>query len=107
MVIYKNIVKKHNNGTTIDIFTTTYAKKCIFPAGFNKWRKRIEIKVRAKAQDNQANLEVIKTVAEFFSKPIKNINIISGDKTREKTILIKDISEKTTIKKLKEGLNGF
>jgi uncharacterized protein (TIGR00251 family) len=104
---FDDIVKKQSKGTTINVFVTPDSKKCVFPAGFNKWRKRIEIKVCSKAKDNQANLEVIKTVAEFFSKPVNNVYIVSGNKTKEKTVLIKDITENTTIKTLKETIDGF
>jgi len=104
---YDDIIKKNSDGVTINLFVTSDAKKSVFPAGFNKWRKRIDIKVCSKPKDNQANLEVIKIVAEFFKKTIKNVYIISGNKTREKTVLIKDVSKDRVVKKLKESLNGF
>ena len=107
MDLYKDIIKNHSNGTTIDLFVTADSKKCIFPAGINKWRKRIDVKVSAKAKDNQANLEVVKIIAEFFKKPIKNVYIISGKKSKEKTVLIKDLSANNAVKKLKELLNGL
>ena len=107
MELFDNIIKKHSNGTTIDLFVTADSKKCVFPAGFNKWRKRIDVKVSAKAKDNQANIEVVKIIAEFFNKPVKNVYITSGKKTREKTVLIKDASANTAAKKLKESFNGL
>ena len=107
MDLFDNITKKHGNGVTINLFVTPEAEKYIFPSGLNKWRKRIEIKVCAKAKDNLANLEVVKIVAEFFKSPIKNVYILSGKKTREKTVLIEDISENTALQMLKESLNGL
>ena len=107
MDLYHNIIKKHGSGVTIDLFITPDSKKYIFPAGVNKWRKRIEIKVCSKAEDNQANLEVLKIVAEFFSKPIKNVYILSGKKTKEKTVFIEDISEHIVVKTFRESLNGL
>ncbi len=107
MDLFEDITKKHGSGVTINLFVTPDAEKCVFPAGFNKWRKRIEIKVCARAKDNLANLEVVKIVAEFFKKPIKNIYLISGKKTKEKTVLIEDISENTVLQMLKESLNGL
>jgi len=102
---YDNVVKKHKDGITIDLFVTPDSKKCIFPAGFNKWRKKIEIKVSAKAKDNLANLEVIKIVAKFFNKTIKNVYIVSGKKTKNKTVLVKDITVNMVVKKLRESLD--
>ena len=107
MGLFDDIIKKHGNGVTINLFVTPNAEKCVFPAGYNKWRKRMKIKVCSKTKDNHANSEVVQIVAEFFKKPIKNVYIISGNKTREKNIFIKDISENAVVKKLKESLNGF
>ena len=102
-----NILKKHENGVKINLFVTPNSEKCKFPSGFNKWRKRLEINVCADAKKNLANLEVVKIISEFFNKPARNVCILSGSKTREKTVLIKDISENTAFKKLKESLNGL
>ena len=62
------IVKKHQDGATINLFVTPGAQAILFPAGFNKWRRCIEIKVRSPANDNKANKEVIKTIADFLDK---------------------------------------
>jgi len=107
MDLSDDIIKKYRDGLTIDLFVKPDAKKCIFPAGFNKWRKRINIKVCAKAKDNQANLEVVKIISEFFTIPVKNVYIISSKKTKEKTVYIKNISKIKAVKKLKESLNGL
>ena len=107
MDLLDKIIKKHGRGVVIDLFVTPNADVNLLPAGVNNWRKRIEIKVCSIAKDNQANLEVIKLIANFYNKPIKNIFVLSGKKTREKTILIKDISKDAVLKKLKESLNGL
>jgi uncharacterized protein (TIGR00251 family) len=107
MDLSKGIVKKHESGVTINLFVTPNSEKSKFPAGLNKWRKRIEIKVCAKAKDNLANLEVIKVVANFFNKQVKDVYVLTGKKTKEKTILIDGISENTVLKKLEESLNGL
>jgi hypothetical protein len=107
MVLSDELLKKHGSGITINLFVTPNSEKSIFPAGFNKWRDRIEIYVCSKAKDNRANLEVIKLIADFFNKQVKDVYVLTGKKTREKTILIDDISEKTASRRLKESLNGL
>jgi uncharacterized protein (TIGR00251 family) len=101
------VVKKHQNGATINLFVTPGASDIIFPAGLNKWRNSIEIKVKAPAKDSKANKEVIKTIANFTSKPIKDIYIISGSKNRLKTVFVKGITVDDITKRLKEYLNGL
>jgi uncharacterized protein (TIGR00251 family) len=101
------IVKKHQDGTTIDLFVTSGSQSIIFPAGYNKWRGSVEIKVSSQAKDNKANKEVIKTVANFVNKPVENVYVVSGSKNRSKTILIKGISPEAVSDKLEESLNGL
>lgn len=100
-------VRKHQDGATLNLFVIPRVKANYFPAGYDKWRKRITIKVTSNPKDNKANLDVIKISAKFFDKPVKNLCIISGKKSREKTILIKEISVNDVIKMLKESLNGL
>jgi len=100
-------VKKHKDGAIINLFVTPGAKSIIFPAGYNKWRNSIEIKVSSPAKDNKANKEVIKTIANFVEKPVENVYIISGIKNRSKTVLIKGVSPVNISERLKESLNGL
>ena len=104
---YEGIVKKHKNGVTIDLFITPDSKKNIFPAGLNEWRKCVEMNVRSSAQDNKANMEVLKTITGFFEKPFVNVLLVSGAKKREKTVLIKNGSITEINKKLEASLDGL
>jgi uncharacterized protein (TIGR00251 family) len=100
-------IKKCKDGVFLYIFVTPNAKSDVFPAGFNPWRKRIEIKVTSEAKDNKANLGVIKTIAEYFCQSTKNIEVVSGQKNKEKTIFIKDILVDEVVKKLRKSLDGL
>ena len=102
-----NAVTKHSDGSFLALFVTPNAGRTVFPAGYNPWRKRIEIKVAATAKDNRANVEVINTVATFFHISEKDISIVHGEKNREKTILIKHISVEEITNRLKEPLHGL
>ena len=101
------IVKKHHDGAIINLFVTPGAQSAIFPAGFNKWRRCIEIKVNSPAKDNKANKYVIKTIAEFLDKPVEDVFVVSGMKNRLKSVLIKGISAEAISERLKESLNGL
>lgn len=107
MVKIDKIVKKHRDGAIFNLFVTPGAQTIHFPAGFNKWRRCIEIKVKSPAKDNKANKEVIKTVADFLNKPVEDVFILSGVKNRSKTVLVKGISADTISERLRESLNGL
>jgi len=101
------IVKKHQDGAVFNIFVTPAAKNIIFPAGCNDWRKCIEISVSAPAKDDKANKEVIRTIADYFNKPLSDIYILAGRKNKEKTVLIKGESVSFVSDRLRESLNGL
>ena len=107
MVLSDEVLKKHGSGVTINLFVTPNSEKSKFPAGFNKWRNKIEINVCSKAKDNLANIEVIRMIADFFNKQVKYVYVLTGKKSREKTVLIEDISEKTVSRRLKELVDGL
>jgi uncharacterized protein (TIGR00251 family) len=100
-------IKKYKDGALLDIFVTPNAKQVIFPAAYNPWRKRIEIKVKSQAKGNEANLEVIKTISKYFLKPTTDVKIISGEKKKEKTLFIGNILINEMILKLRKSLNGL
>lgn len=101
------IVKKHQDGAIFNIFVTPKARNIVFPAGYNNWRKCIEISVCAPAEKDKANKEVIQTVAGFFNKPLSEIYILSGRNNREKTILVKGSNAGSVSEKLRGSLNGL
>ena len=101
----EKIVEKHQDGAIFNIFVTTSSQNTIFPSGYDEWRKTIQIKVCSPAKDNKANLEVLRTVADFFDKSTKDVFIISGGKNKEKKILIKKMSTGDVVSKLQEYFN--
>ena len=100
-------VKKHHDGAIINLFVTPGAQSTIFPAGYNKWRRCIEIKVTSPAKDNKANKDVIKSIAEFLDRPVEDVFVVSGIKNRSKAVLIKGISTEVISERLKESINGL
>jgi len=49
----------------------------------------LKLKVKAKAQEGKANQELIKFLADFFQIAKKNLEIISGEKSRRKKVLVR------------------
>lgn len=107
MVILEEIVKKHQDGAIFNLFVTPEARNIVFPAGINEWRKCLEIKVCSPAEDNKANKDVIKTVADFFDKSVNDVFIASGGKKREKKVFIKGATVDFVSGRLRESLDGL
>jgi uncharacterized protein len=60
----------------------------------------IKIALTAPPVDGKANKELLKFLAKYFKLPKSSIQIIAGDSSRSKTILIVDIKKDVIIKKL-------
>jgi len=101
----KNVVKKHQDGAILNLFVTPGTRNVVFPAGVNNWRKCIEMQVCAPAKDNKANKEVIKTIADFFDKPVNDVFVVSGSKNQKKAIFVKGVSVDFVSDRLRESLD--
>jgi uncharacterized protein (TIGR00251 family) len=107
MTSFKDAIKSSKQGVILCVHAVPGSSQSLFPAGYNQWRKSIEIKVRSEAKDNKANNEVIKTVAEFFKVPVKDVILMSGQNSREKTIFLDKISVDMVCSQLEESLHGL
>jgi len=107
MTSFKDAIKSSKQGVILSVHVVPGSSQSLFPAGYNQWRKCIEIKVRSEAKDNKANNEVIKTVAEFFKVPVKEVILMSGQNSREKTIFLGKISVDMVCSQLEESFHGL
>ena len=94
-------------GVAIRIHVTTGRHAAQFPTGYNEWRNAIEIAVRADPKNNQANKEIIHVVASFFNVSDDAIQLIAGNKSRDKTLLITNHSPEQIRSKIEEALHGL
>jgi uncharacterized protein (TIGR00251 family) len=68
--------------------------------GFNSWRGRIQVAVKAEAQKGKANHAVSNVLAKIFST---NVTVVSGHTTRQKKVSIDGLSSQQIVTIL-EGL---
>ena len=107
MTSFKDAIKSSDQGVILCLHVVPGSSRVVFPAGYNQWRKCIEIKVRSEAKENKANNEVIETVAEFFRVPVKDVILVSGQKNREKTICLNKISVDKACSQLEDSFYGL
>ena len=106
-MLCKNAIFPNKNGVHIKLRVIPGSSQSVFPAGYNKWRNCIEIKVKAKPLENKANHEVICKITEYFNISTKNVFIVSGQKSREKIVAIKNVQIKDIYNKIEESLYGL
>ena len=107
MDLLKEIIKKRQDGVTLNISVIPESHAIVFPAGINKWRKCIEIKVKSPAVDNRANNDVIETIANFFKKSVQDVIILTGGKNTKKIVFVKGVTVGFVSDKMRESLNGL
>jgi len=106
MTSFTDAIKRSNQGILLCLHVIPGSSQNIFPVKYDQWRKSIEIKVISEAKDNKANTETIETVAVFFHLSAKDVVLVNGEKSRQKTVCLKKISIGTVIAKLRESLHG-
>lgn len=104
-MVFTDAVKCSKDGILIRVHVVPGSAHPIFPAGYNQWRKCIEIKVGAFAKENQANMEVMKVIASFFHISDNDVALMNGQKSREKTLSMRNISIEVVCKKIEESLH--
>jgi uncharacterized protein (TIGR00251 family) len=77
------------DGVVINIEVSPGSKKERIPSGYDKWRKRIEVKVSEQAQKGKANKYLIESFSELFGLNSSDVLIISGQKSGKKSIFLK------------------
>ena len=106
MTNWKDALSHTKNVIRLRLYVIPHSSKSIFPAGYNPWRNCIEINVKAEVKDNKANLEVINLIANYFNISPKNISIISGEKGRNKTVVLKNLKLDEVYRRLIGSING-
>lgn len=107
MTNWKDALSYSKNVIKLRLHVIPHSSKSIFPSGYNLWRNSIEINVKAEVKENKANNEVIDLISEFFKISPKDINIINGEKNRNKTVAIKNVKLDEVLRKLKGFTNDI
>ena len=75
--------------------------------GFNRWRSRLRVAVRAEPKDGQANRAVVHVLATVLRLDAAALIITSGHRSRFKSVRIDGISLDEMIRRIDEGLEGL
>ena len=65
--------------------------------GFNEWRSRLQVAVKAEAQKGKANIAVCKVMSTLLKS---DVEVVSGHTTRQKRISVSGMTSSEIVKKL-------
>ena len=97
MASWQDAVEEAPGGARLLLDVTPGAKEARFPDGFEPWRKRIGMRVRAPAQDGAANAEVVRSLAASFRHPTARVHIESGATDRRKSVRLMGLDRAAVI----------
>lgn len=103
---FSDTIKQTSQGVVLRLHVIPGSSQTVFPEKYDQWRKAFEIKVQSKPKDNKANAEVLETISCFFQLSPKDVVLISGLKSREKTVCLKKITIEKVHEKLKRFFHG-
>lgn len=78
-----------------------------FPDGFNPWRGRIGVRVRAPARDGKANAAVLASVAAFFAVPGTAVALEAGALDSRKSVVVRGLAQEAAHARLAPALEGM
>ncbi len=90
------------NGTLLSIEVSPGAKRDLFPAGYNEWRKAIGCRVTAPAIDGKANKAVIELISSIIGLPVSEVSLVSGLTSSQKRVKIVGVTKAQLIQILSE-----
>jgi uncharacterized protein (TIGR00251 family) len=95
-------LSQHPQGLTIRFEITAGATQLRVPSGFNPWRRSLEARLTEEASRGRANRQLIKEVARIFSLSEDKVEILQGERSPRKVLLIKGrgIEEAVSLLKL-------
>jgi hypothetical protein len=100
----KDAIEESQEGSIIHI-KVKIGNRNRFPAGYDEWRRRIEIEIDEEPVKGKANKKLVEILAAYFNLEKRDVEIIHGKKSREKEILVKKKKDEI-LHILKNGLQG-
>ena len=85
-----NFIKKTEKGVVLSVKLTPNASKNEILGYADEY---VKIKISAPPNENKANKKLTEFLADFFDVAKSNTELISGDKSRLKKVLLKNLDE--------------
>ena len=74
--------------------------------GFDQWRSRLVIAVKAEARQGQANRAVVHVVAQQFHLNTADVAVVTGHRSRKKRLRLESLALDDLLVRLNEVLEG-
>jgi len=89
-------IKESEDGVLINVSVSPNSNRTGI-SGFNVWRNAITVTVKSPPKGGKANKELIKLFKDIFKR---DVEIVKGEKSTQKILLIKGISKQEVMVRL-------
>ncbi|MGV8174969.1 MAG: DUF167 domain-containing protein [Methanothrix sp.] len=98
-------VKPHPQGCVISFEIVPGSSNLEVPSGYNPWRKSLEAHLTEEPMRGRANRQLIEELARAFGISEKDIELMSGQKSHKKKLLVRGIDSKGAVGIISQRLN--
>jgi uncharacterized protein len=98
LMSFEDAVRSSAAGVLLELDVSPGARRTEVPSGYNEWRKRIEVKLKAPPEKGKANEELMAALSELLHVPSASVEISAGATNSKKSILIRGITRDEVLK---------
>lgn len=98
---FRDAIQPHPKGITVRFDVSPGSSRLIVPSGFNPWRKALLARLTEEPTGGKANRQLMSAVAKIFGIPEGDVEIMSGQKSARKVLLIKGLDPNRALLLLK------
>ncbi len=101
--MWTDALRQGKEGIFIDLDVNPGSKR-LGISGYEPWRKRITLDLRAKPQEGEANAELVRYLAKLLELPPGRIIISSGQASGHKRVLVKGLDMGALKERLRDAI---
>ena len=98
-------IDPHPSGCIIRFEVVPGSSRLAVPSGFNPWRRSLEARLTEEPTRGRANRQLVGELAMTLGVPASQIQVIKGEKSGRKLLLVKGIEKETAVSIIDSVLN--
>ena len=102
---YSDALDSHPLGCIIRFEVVPGSSRLAVPSGFNPWRRSLEARLTEEPTRGRANRQLVEELARTLGVAESRIEVIKGEKSGRKLLLVKGIEKDRAVLILKPLLN--
>ena len=85
-------IKSHPQGCVISFEIVPGCSRMLVPSGYNPWRRSLEARLTEEPIKGRANRQLMEELARILRVSKQNVEMMSGQKSSKKNILVQGIT---------------